>query len=79
MLKCNKKQEEEVKKICEVFEKNVRPITIIEYEKILNWMKQSSSDLIILAIEEVSKRNIKNTMYIDTYLKLVKDIKMERC
>lgn len=73
-LKCSENKEEQVKKVCKIFEENVRRITIFDYKMILNWINQFRLEMILLAIEEVSKRNIKSTMYIDTYLKIKNDI-----
>jgi len=69
----NKKEEEEeevrnkkevTKNIIKVFEENIHAITPLEYEKILEFTKHVSSQVIIMAIEEAVNYNARTMKYI---------------
>jgi DnaD/phage-associated family protein len=78
----NKEEEEEVimhksnselyheglKDVIKIFEENIHPITPLEYEKILEFTKHVSYEVIIMAIEEAVNYNAKTIKYITEIL-----------
>ena len=58
------KKEEVTKNIIKVFEENIHAITPLEYEKILEFTKHVSSQVIIMAIEEAVNYNARTMKYI---------------
>lgn len=54
--------------VIKVFENNVHPITPIEYERLVDWSREVSCNVIIMAIEEAVNYNARTMKYIDSIL-----------
>lgn len=56
------------KKVIDVFNQNIHPVTPIEAEKINYWLKDFEADVIIMAIEEAVENNARTIKYIEAIL-----------
>ena len=56
------------KKVIDVFNQNIHPVTPIEAEKIKCWLKNFETDAIIMAIQEAVENNARTIKYIEAIL-----------
>ena len=57
-----------LREVIDAFNNNIHPMTPMEYEKILDWVKDVEPRVIILAIEEAVRHNARNFVYIERVL-----------
>lgn len=62
-------QQQQLQKIIEVFNQNIHPITPLETQKITDWLNDIEADVVVLAIEEAVKNNVRKLSYIEKILK----------
>lgn len=61
--------QQQLKKIFEVFEQNIHPPTPLEIKKLESWLEDVEADVVIMAIEEAVKNNVRKLSYIEKILK----------
>jgi predicted phage replisome organizer len=65
---CSSNSGNDWQKIQKVWDNNIHPMTSIERENLLSWLDELPVDVILLAIEEAVKSNVRTMRYIDGIL-----------